>query len=98
LVSLNSRLESNNEEEEEETPGMGLVPARCRAKKEELERGFTSKSSGLLPQSQGQDLALTVLLVLHSLGSGWWVRVWMAWLLSLASGTYLCLSLLGTIW
>ena len=42
--------------------------ARFRAKREQL-RKFT----GLSPESQGQNLALTVLCVLYSLNSG---RVW----------------------
>jgi len=45
-------------------PGV-VLPGRCRAKREQLER-----FQGLLPEGQGQKLALTVLFVPSSLDSG----------------------------
>jgi len=57
FVSLNSRLESNKEEEEE-------LDGFIIAKRKPLQR-----FEGLLPESQGQNLVLTVLYVPHS-GSG----------------------------
>jgi len=69
-VSLNSRLESNKEEEElthackvdAAVPG---AVSRVRAKREHLGR-----LKGLSPESQGQNMALTVLFVPNSLDSG----------------------------
>ena len=60
-VSLNYRLESNEEEANRPTSS---TPCRPRAKRDQLER-----FSRILPARQGQNLAVTVVYVPHSLDS-----------------------------